>query len=311
MTLTDFIHSASSLFSPQEKGLLAISGGLDSTTLLHLMHSAHYPIHLAHCNFHLRGADSDADEAFVRSLAQKYQLPLHVAHFDTRTYARTHHLTIEEAARNLRYAYFQELLQQENLHYIATAHHADDNIETLLLNLLRSSGLSGLTGIPPRRGPIVRPLLPFTRAELQAYAQNEGLTHREDHTNALPIHRRNRIRHQLLPLLTDIDPHAPQALLQVIQHLRDADQVYQSALDAHRARLLQPQPDGSIRIPVPLIDQLHPQRTLLFELLRPYGYNAAQVDDLLHDLHRPRRALYYSPTYTLLRTPTRLTLTPR
>ena len=301
------------LFPTGQQVLLAISGGIDSVVLAHLMHCAGYPFAMAHCNFNLRPIDCDRDEQFVRQLAAAYQVPLHVASFDTRDYALRHKLCIEEAARELRYAYFEQLRCQHGYAAILTAHHRDDAAETFFINLLRGTGLAGLHGILPVQGHIVRPLLPFGRDEIEAYAREQGLDHVEDATNASLDYRRNQVRHQVLPLLRQLQPAADHALQQTIQHLQSVEQLYQSLLLPLREQLLTPCADGSVHARLSALDSLGlpasclPQ--LFFELLRPFGFNMADVSDILAASHSGRRFL--SPTHEAVRDRDSLIVLPR
>lgn len=319
MTLNDFIHQSSSLFCPGQKGLLAVSGGIDSAVLCHLMHSAGLPFAIAHCNFHLRPGDCDRDEAFVRQLAQRYGTEFYLAHFDTPAYARAEGLSIEDAARRLRYHFFKEVLQGLHqsefaadptpLSYIATAHHRDDASETFFINLLRGTGIAGLHGIRPRQGHLIRPLLPFSRADIEAYAAANSLEHVEDSTNASPIFLRNRIRHEVLPLLRSIQPTADEALQRTMRYLNDTETIYFQAIEDCRKRICLVEGD-TIRIAIDAVAKLNPQRTLLFELLRSYGFTAHQVDDILASLSGQPGACFQSPSHRLLRDRQHLIITP-
>lgn len=283
------------LFPTGQQVLLAISGGIDSVVLAHLMHSAGYPFAIAHCNFNLRPGDCDRDERFVRALSERYQVPFHLARFDTAEYAHEHKLCIEDAARQLRYDYFEALRIQYGYAAILTAHHRDDAAETFFINLLRGTGLAGLHGILPVQGHIVRPLLPFGRDEIEAYAREQGLSHVEDTTNASLDYRRNQVRHQVLPLLRQLQPSADRAMQQTIQHLQSVEQLYQALLQPLRKRLLIPREDGSILVRLSVSGSLGipaenlPQ--LLFELLRPFGFNMADISDMLSSSHSGRRFL--------------------
>ena len=243
------------LFPTGQQVLLAVSGGIDSVVLTHLMHSAGYPFAIAHCNFHLRPGDCDRDETFVRQLAATYAVPIHVAQFDTASHAASHHQSIEQAARQLRYEYFEQLRLQHGYAAILTAHHRDDSTETFFLNLLRGTGLAGLHGILPVQGHIVRPLLPFGRSDIEAYAAQHRLTHVEDSTNASLDYLRNQVRHRLLPLLRELQPAADHTLQQTILHLQSTERLYQALLAPLQQQLVQPMPDGtiyiSLRTPLP------------------------------------------------------------
>ncbi|MBR5353932.1 MAG: tRNA lysidine(34) synthetase TilS [Bacteroidales bacterium] len=287
------------LFPTGQQVLLAVSGGVDSVVLAHLMHSAGYPFAIAHCNFNLRPGDCDRDEAFVRRLARRYRVPFHLAKFDTTAHARSHGQSIEEAARQLRYDWFSTLCQEQGYPAVLTAHHRDDAAETFFINLLRGTGLSGLHGILPVQGHVVRPLLPFGRDDIEAYARSHRLHHVEDVTNASLLYRRNQIRHQVLPLLRQIQPSADTAIATTIAHLQSVEQLYTSLLEPLRRQLVTPGPDGSYCVslrfdmlePLPSADTATLRRQLLFELLRPFGFKADSVDALLACTQPGRRFL--------------------
>lgn len=306
------------LFSPRDEVLLAVSGGRDSAVLAHLMHEAGFRFAIAHCNFHLRLGDCDRDETFVRRLAAIYGVPCHVAQFDTRTVAAASGESIEEAARRLRYTFFASLVaQQPSLACVATAHHRDDSVETFFLNLFRGTGIAGLHGIRPvaeleignGRLRVVRPLLAFSRAEIDAYVEAHGLEYVEDCTNAQLDARRNRIRLQLMPLLRDLYPSVDATMQANMERLADVGEVYRRYVDDLRARVIHKYESRLPSLPVEIsavalsdIEALDPQRTLLFELLRPYGFNAAVVDDITKTIKQSGSQalsgrLFYSPSH--------------
>ncbi|MBR1850192.1 MAG: tRNA lysidine(34) synthetase TilS [Bacteroidales bacterium] len=288
------------LFGPTDEVLLAVSGGVDSTVFCHLMQAAGYRFGVAHCNFNLRPGDCDRDELFVRTLSVRMGARFHVAHFDTRHYASENHLSIEEAARNLRYDFFEQLRVRYGYAAIATAHHSDDSAETFFINLMRGTGIAGLHGIRPRSGYVVRPLLGFGRADIMAYAEQHGIEFVTDVTNSSLDYRRNQVRHQLLPLLRDLSPGFDATLARTIAHLSDTEVVYRQAVDRLHDRLLVV--DGQRHsYPIAALVELEPRRTLLFELLRPYGFNASDVADIEVALGAESGRLFQSPTHRLLR----------
>ena len=197
--------------------LVAVSGGVDSMVLLHLLKTKGYRIRAAHCNFNLRGEDSNRDEQFVRAFCKEYAIPLEVVHFETEKVAQEKHWSIEMTARELRYAWFEEQRQKYSCARILVAHHADDAIETFFLNLIRGCGLRGLQGMPAQNGFVARPLLKAKRSDIEAYAQQESLDFCQDVTNADTIYRRNYIRHTLLPLFQDLTPNFQQTMLDNLQ----------------------------------------------------------------------------------------------
>ena len=269
--------------------LLAVSGGRDSVCMTHLFHRAGLPFAIAHCNFHLRPGECDRDQQLVERLAQHLGVPCHVTHFDTRAYAAAHSQSIEEAARQLRYRYFAALCREHHYCAVATAHHRDDSIETFFLNLLRGTGIAGLHGIRPRsmhEVPVIHPLLPFSRQEISQYVAEQRLPFVDDSTNALLDARRNQLRLRVLPLLRELYPSFDSTMEANIERLTDTEQLFDARLDQLRSELLQP---VAPRVPtaeqpllaITLAAVPEPRRTVLFELLRPYGLNAAAVDDLL------------------------------
>lgn len=289
--------------------LLAVSGGRDSVCLAHLLTRCGIPFAIAHCNFHLRPAECDRDEAFVKRLAATLGVPLHLAHFDTRRHAAAHHQSLEEAARELRYNFFARMCRQHGYPCVATAHHRDDSIETLLLNLFRGTGLRGLHGIRPTSTlgdlTVVHPLLCFSRSEIDAYIEEQQLEYVDDHTNFQLEARRNRIRLQLMPLLRRLYPDIDTTLEANIERLHDAEQVYLAHIEQLRHQMVQPRPSVLCWMPpmeaiaLSHIAALVPRRTLLYELLRPYGASATQVDEVLASLPNPCGQLFLTPTHKL------------
>ncbi len=219
-----FSTQFSAMVKPSERILIAVSGGLDSVVLLDLFNKYNMnDLAIVHCNFQLRGKDSDDDEKFVKQLAKFYGLPIFCKRFDTKSEQKTSKQSTQMAARNLRYAYFSELLKKENFDYVAVAHHADDQIETFFINLLRGSGVKGLRGMLPKREQIIRPLLRFTRQDLKNYALENNLQHREDASNSEDYYLRNNIRHHLIPCLETLDKSAKKSILQTIENLQDLE----------------------------------------------------------------------------------------
>ena len=209
-------------FLLNKKLLLATSGGLDSMVMAHLFKDLQFDIAIAHCNFQLRGVDSFKDQKFVQDFADENEIPVNITQFDTQAFAADYKLSTQVAARDLRYNWFYELLEEEGYDYVLTAHHADDNLETFLINLSRGTGLEGLTGIPEENGSIVRPLLHFTRAEILEYAKENNITWREDASNASDKYLRNKIRHHLVPLLQEINPNFMEAFQKTQSYLQES-----------------------------------------------------------------------------------------
>ena len=212
-------------FLKEKKLLIAISGGIDSVVLTHLLSRLNFNISLAHCNFNLRGTESDLDTVFVKDLAKKLEIRCFTTSFETERIAKENKESTQIAARNLRYSWFQEIRQENNFDYILTAHHADDNLETFLINLTRGSGLDGFTGIPEINGNIVRPLLKFSREEIEVFAKEEKISWREDQSNTSTKYVRNKIRHNILPVLKEINPSLLDTFSKTLTHLQESTQI--------------------------------------------------------------------------------------
>lgn len=266
------------LLWPGERVLVGLSGGADSVALLAGLRALGYSVEAAHCNFHLRGTESDRDEDFCRTLCTELGgVPLHVAHFDTPAEARRTGESVEMAARRLRYGWFAALLRERGIRRVAVAHHRDDNVETLLLNLIRGTGIHGLRGMKPENGVVVRPLLDIPRADLLLYINNEGLNHVTDSTNADTAFKRNRVRHVLLPLLRTFNPSVDDTLAETARRMSDAEALYRLGLEAATSRLTR-RPDGGMDIP---LGAGRPPRAALFEWLTAAGFPSSVTAELL------------------------------
>ncbi len=292
--------------------LLAVSGGRDSVVMAHLFYAAGLPFSIAHCNFHLRPGDCDRDQIFVQHMAEVYGVPFCTIDFDTIGYAHQHGYSIEEAARKLRYNFFTKICSERGISTLATAHHRDDSIETFFLNLFRGTGISGLHGIRPKSGEnpvIIRPILCFDREDIDRYVKEHNLDYVEDHTNYELDARRNRIRLQLMPLLREMYPSINRTMQANIDRLYDTETLYHKHIEVIRQRLIRPyKPKLPLGIPLVSISvdtlnnelkdlPLSTQRTLLFELLREYGFNASAVEDILHSLDGSGGQLFHSPSH--------------
>lgn len=291
------------LWDVDDRLLLAVSGGLDSMVLLDLCRQLHNAIAVVHCNFCLRGKESDADEKLVSKVAKQHELKLHSKQFSTQEYAKAKGISIEMAARDLRYAYFQELCEKHAYTKILTAHHANDNAETLLLNLTKGTGIKGLTGIPRRRGNIVRPLLAFTREQLQEYATKQALAYREDATNKATIFQRNKIRHQVLPLLQEINPAVVRTLQANSEKFQEVRSIYEDYISNRLQSLVKNQ---QVKI-VLLAQEKHPQ-SLLYEWLTPYGFSATVVADVLQTLTETEEKIFFAEKHRLIKSRGKLEL---
>lgn len=277
-TVADFIEKEK-LFARNDMILVALSGGADSVALLRVLLQLGYTCEAAHCNFHLRGEESNRDETFVRQLCREYQVPLHVTHFETLREAEERHISIEMAARELRYNWFEEVRQECGAAVIATAHHQDDSVETFLLNLIRGTGINGLRGIRPKNKNIVRPLLCLDRKEVIDYLKCIEQEYVTDSTNLQDEYTRNKIRLNLLPMMQEINPSVKESILSTAAHLDDAALIYKKGIEKARQRIQTT--DG---ICISLLKQEVAPETILFEILHPLGFNATQVKDIYRSL---------------------------
>lgn len=284
------------LLSPDDKVLVALSGGADSVALLRVLLQLGYRCEAAHCNFRLRGEESDRDEAFVRTLCRKCKIMLHVKAFDTQEYAARKGISIEMAARELRYEYFETLRREWRYDCIAVAHHRNDNAETLLLNLLRGSGLKGLSGMHYRNGFVVRPLLDIGREDIEAYLSAEGQDYVTDSTNLQTDAVRNKIRLDILPQMQAINPALMDTMHDTIVRLSDAYALYASAVEAAKERVVQGR-----RIDMQQLRSVPAPRTVLFEILSEYGFNAAQAGEIYEQMPGEPGKVYESGEWRLLR----------
>jgi tRNA(Ile)-lysidine synthase len=273
-------NAAKRLASAKKKTLLAVSGGRDSVVMCHLFHQARFPFAIAHCNFQLRGEESDGDEQLVKQLAEKLGVECFVKRFDTKKYAKAKGFSTQLAARELRYEWFNELLSEKNLKLIATAHQLNDNIETILFNLVKGTGTKGLRGIPVRRDNIIRPLLFAPREEIEAYQQEHDLEFREDSSNAEDKYTRNKIRHQVIPLLKEINPSLEETFADKIDLFQQLELIYEKEVSRSMRQLFL-QRGNDIYIPLLKLSKTKNAKSVLFEHLKDYGFNAQQVDDML------------------------------
>jgi tRNA(Ile)-lysidine synthase len=291
---------AEGLFVPEDKILLAVSGGMDSLVMTELFRKAGFHYGIAHCNFMLRGDDSEKDELFVAGIAREHHVPFFSNRFRTAAYAQEHGISIQMAARVLRYEWFREIMQGNGYDFIATAHHLDDQAETFFINMIRSSGIAGFHGILPKQGKVVRPLLFATRREIEKFSRENAIVFREDTSNHETKYLRNKIRHEILPVLLEISPDFVQHQTENILRIREAEQIYREAIEAKRAKIVKSE-EGMISISVNDIRNLNPAGTYLHELLSPYGFNFSQVKDLLKILDKISGKTILSPTHRLVR----------
>ena len=294
-------------FLSGKKILLATSGGKDSMVMVHLLQQLDYEIGIAHCNFQLRGMESFGDQNFVQKYASANDIPVFITQFDTKAFAEDYKVSTQVAARELRYNWFYELLETEKFDYILTAHHADDNLETFLINLSRGTGLEGLTGIPEQNDKVIRPLLAFSQEEMEEYAKLNNIKWREDSSNASDKYVRNKIRHHLVPMLKELNPnflssfHKTQTFLQEAQVMvEDASiMIYQQVAK---------QEDDTIYFDLKKLKKLPNYKSYLHQWLKEFGFSA--WDDI-YDLVESQSGKYvFSPEYRLLKDRDSLILSP-
>ena len=304
-TVKDFIASHQ-LLSFTDLYVVGLSGGADSVALLLMLRDLGYHVHAAHCNFRLRGEESERDEAFCATLCDRLGVPMHRAHFDTQEYALLHHLSIETAARQLRYGYFTQLVRDIGAKAVCVAHHRDDSVESVLLHLMRGTGVNGLRGILPVNElsglSVIRPLLCLQRTDIEAFLHERQQKYVTDSTNLDPqAALRNRIRLQLLPLMNDIAPGASQSIAHTAENMQQAAIVVDNAM--HNARLECFAETSPNSFPTIYIDALLLQPSpeyVLFDILKDYGFTSRQATAIARHLDAPTGTLYHSPTHRLL-----------
>lgn len=294
------------LFTLSDRVLVALSGGADSVALLRVLLVLGYRCEAAHCNFHLRGEESDRDERFVRELCRGLGVTLHVTHFDTAVYASQHRVSIEMAARELRYAWFERLRAERGMAVIAVAHHRDDSVETFLLNLVRGAGINGLKGITPHNGSVVRPLLEVDRRDILAYLHHLHQDYVTDSTNLQDEYLRNKIRLNILPMLRELNPSVSAGIAETSRRLADVALIYNKEIEEGKNRVMTQ--DGHILIPR-LMEEVAPA-ALLFEILHPLGFHSVQVGDVFRSLSAQSGKRFVSAEWELLRDRTELLIRP-
>lgn len=276
------------LFNYRDKLLIAVSGGIDSVVLCELCFQSGFDFAIAHCNFKLRGDESDGDESFVKQLATHYGVECFTAHFNTDAFAKQHQLSVQEAARKLRYDWFADLMNvsgKPSFDYLLTAHHANDNIETILMNFFKGTGISGLAGIRAKDSNlgnhIIRPLLFAEKNQLLEFAQQQNLNWREDASNASNKYTRNFFRNEIIPSLQQYFPQVQQNLINNIHRFEEVNDLYNIALQQWSKKLLI-KTGSDFRIPVLALEKSPAKNTLLFELLKPFDFTPQQIPDIIN-----------------------------
>ena len=317
------------LLAADNKYIVALSGGADSVALLLIMKALGYDVEAAHCNFHLRGKESERDENFCVSLCESLGIILHRIHFDTLTYAQLHKVSIEMAARDLRYSYFEQLRRDINADAICVAHHKDDNVETILLNLVRGTGMNGLTGISPRNGFILRPLLCIGREDILEYLEAENQDYVTDSSNLIDDVQRNKIRLNVLPLLENVNPAVKDNILTMARWIAEASTIVEASLDEAKNKAVsslsvgvssqnlsakkhdaKPTLNDSFSVDISKIEEYPSAEYLLWDILKDYGFNSSQVALVADNLHATTGTSWLSSSHELTLDRGRLILTP-
>lgn len=278
--------------------LLAVSGGKDSVVMAHLFHKSGFKIAIAHCNFNLRAQESVRDENFVRDLASELQAPFHLASFDTNAYAELNKVSIQMAARDLRYHFFEEICAAHEYEKVATAHHRNDGMETLLLNLIRGTGLAGLHGIKVKRGNIIRPMLCFSRSEIDDIVQQNNIAFVEDSSNSSAKYVRNKIRLKIIPEMKLINPSLEETFDQNIAYFYKLEEFVKDQIATYKKELFE-ESGEKIKISIAKLQQIKNLEFVLSELLLPMGFNLTSIHDLINSLGKTSGRLFYAPDYEL------------
>lgn len=291
------------LFFNKNKLILATSGGIDSMVLLDLLKNLDVELIVAHCNFNLRGKASDSDQDLVKQIAEKNNLVFKTINFETEQYAKENKLSIEEAARNLRYDWFEKIRKELDANLIVTAHHLNDNTETLIFNLTKGTGIKGLRGMLPKRGKIIRPLLEISREEIEQYALEQKIEFREDASNNSLEYSRNLIRKNIVPELNKINASFLKTQANHFERFRDIELFYNEAVDILKNDLLKER-NGDYYLAINKVLKFKGIRTLLFEILNPYGFSNFQVDDILTLITQEKEVsgkIFFSKTHRIIK----------
>jgi len=339
---TDFIKKEN-LFQQKDKLLLAVSGGVDSVVLCELCKQAGYNFAIAHCNFQLREEESERDEHFVRSLAEKYEVTIFVKRFDTEKYALKNRIGIQEAARKLRYDWFNELVNGEwamvneqsaisnqqsavgnrkseigndnthhsplTIYHIVTAHHANDNVETLLMNFFKGTGINGLRGILSKYGNIIRPLLFATKHEIKTFAEENKLPFVEDSSNILDKYTRNFFRHQIIPSIEKVFPKVEENLIDNIKRFSEIEILYQQSVSNHKKKLLELKGEET-HIPVLKLLKTEPLSTIVYEIIKPFNFTSHQTEEVIYLLKSETGKYIQSSSHKIIKNRNWLIISP-
>jgi tRNA(Ile)-lysidine synthase len=302
------------LFEPSEKVLLTVSGGKDSVAMLDLFCEANrndgrFRFSVAHCNFQLRGKDSDDDQIFVENLCKENKVVFHTKTFETKTYAKKNKVSIEMAARTLRYEWFESIRQELNCDYIATAHHLNDSIETVLLNLTKGTGISGLKGISAKKGHIIRPMLFASRREIDDYVTKKNLSWKEDSSNTSNDYQRNLIRNEVVPLLKKINPNFDETFARNLERFHSLEADFRKNFNQFKTMVMREE-NGIYFLKIANVKHWQSANYYLEELLKEFGFNYFQSKKIFNSLDRLSGKMFYSEHFTLLKDREELVISP-
>ena len=296
------------LFATGGPLLIALSGGLDSVVLAELCYLCGYDLRIAHCNFQLRGEESVRDEEFVRGLEERYG-EVYITRFDTEAYVATNKVSVQVAARELRYGWFESMVRAGAARWIVTAHHLDDNIETMLMHFFKGTGIAGMRGMLPKQGNIVRPLLFARKEELRAFAVDAGLRWVEDSSNESDKYTRNFFRHQLIPLIAQAYPAAAGNLADNLGRFREVEVLYRQAVEGWKTKLMEVR-GQEVHIPVEKLRKAAPLLTIVYEMLEPFGFSPQQAAEVIALLDSPTGRYVQSRMYRVLKNRNWLIVSP-
>jgi len=288
------------LFLKEESVLLAVSAGRDSVLMARLFKAAGYRFGIAHCNFNLRAKESEQDERFAEELADELEVPFYIHRFDTLEYASANHISVQMAARDLRYEWLEKIRSEFDYQYIAVAHHQNDVIETMLLNLTRGTGISGLHGILPKNGKLIRPLLYLSRDEIDELVKREAYTYREDSSNLSVKYSRNKLRLEVIPVLKELNPALEQTFEANRKRFAELEVLLNLRVQEIKERLFTRLADDEFEISIAELKHLNPLNTLLYGLFHPYGFTETVLNDLAQAWDGKPGKVFNSATYQLL-----------
>jgi tRNA(Ile)-lysidine synthase len=310
--LDDFLKfiEKQKLFLKKDKVLLTVSGGVDSIVICDLFFKGGFSFGIAHCNFKLRGEESDKDEHFVQSLAGKYKVPFHKKHFNTKSYSEKRKISIQMSARDLRYEWLKRLAKDKKYDFIATAHHLDDSIETFFINILRGTGIAGLSGIPVKQGNIIRPLLFANKKMIREYAEENNLQWREDSSNFTDKYLRNSVRHHLIPSLKKLNEGFEKTIIKELSYFKEAGDIFKKFIDEKKKEVIVEE-GKNIFLSIKKLKESGHAETVLHEILRAYDFTPETTELIAQRMYTTAGKKFLSPTYRLIKDREFFILTPQ